>query len=60
MVQKPALITIFFHAISSFDDIPIEEKIGDQLKKSPLTSTAEFVDVELWRMLDPKINKKIH
>ena len=48
----------FFHAISSFDDIPIEEKIGDQLKKSPLTSTAEFVDVELWRMLDPKINKK--
>lgn len=42
----------FFHAIESFGDIPVEEKIGEQLKEQPLTDSAEFVDIELWKMDD--------
>jgi hypothetical protein len=39
----------FFHAIESFGDIPIEEKLGEQLKEKPLSDEAEFVDIELWK-----------
>jgi len=46
----------FFHAIESFGDIPVEEKIGEQLKEQPLTDSAEFVDIELWKMDDPQKN----
>ena len=46
----------FFHAIESFGDIPIEEKIGEQLKQQPLSDSAEFVDIELWKMDDPQKN----
>ncbi len=46
----------FFHAIESFGDIPVEEKIGEQLRQQPLTDLAEFVDIELWRMDDPRKN----
>lgn len=46
----------FFHAIESFGDIPAEEKMGEQLKQQPLDDTAEFVDIELWKMDDPQKN----
>jgi len=46
----------FFHAIESFGDIPVEEKIGEQLKEKPLTDVAEFVDIELWKMDDLQKN----
>jgi len=46
----------FFHAIESFGDIPVEEKIGEQLKQQPLGDTAEFVDIELWKMDNPQKN----
>ena len=46
----------FFHAIESFGDIPVEEKIGEQLKEQPLNDSAEFVDIELWKMDDPQKN----
>jgi len=46
----------FFHAIESFDDIPIEEKIGERLKEQPLTESSEFVDIELWKMDNPQKN----
>jgi hypothetical protein len=40
----------------SFGDIPIEEKLGEQLKEKPLSDEAEFVDIELWKMDDPQKN----
>ena len=46
----------FFHAIESFGDIPVEEKLGEQLKEKPLSDEAEFVDIELWKMDDPQKN----
>ncbi|MCF6237154.1 MAG: S8 family peptidase [Gammaproteobacteria bacterium] len=46
----------FFHAIESFGDIPVEEKIGEQLKGQPLSDSAEFMDIELWKMDDPQKN----
>ncbi|MDQ6957214.1 MAG: S8 family peptidase, partial [Mariprofundaceae bacterium] len=46
----------FFHAIESFGDIPIKEKMGEQLKQQPLSGSAEFVDIELWKMDDPQKN----
>ena len=46
----------FFHAIESFGDIPVEDKIGDLLKQQPLSDSAEFVDIELWKMDDPQKN----
>lgn len=40
-----------FDAIGSFDPIPLEEKIGDQLKGKPLQEGEEaYLDVEIWRM----------
>ena len=48
----------FFNAIESFQDIPLEKKIGKALQDSPLGETADFIDIELWRMTDPQKNKQ--
>jgi hypothetical protein len=48
----------FFHAIESFDDIPIEKKIGQRLVEQPLADTAGFIDLELWKMTDPQKNEQ--
>ena len=47
----------FFHAIESFQDIPIDKKIGKSLKNNPLGDTSDFVDLELWKMRDPQKNQ---
>ena len=47
----------FFHAIESFGDIPVEEKIGEKLKEKPLTDSTDFVDIELWKMDGPQKNR---
>ncbi len=46
----------FFNAIESFQDIPTEKKIGKSLKDKPLGDTADFIDIELWKMTDPQKN----
>lgn len=48
----------FFHAIESFDEIPLEEKIGERLKIQPLDDTADFIDLELWKMDDTQRNER--
>ena len=48
----------FFNAIDSFQDIPRWKKIGKGLKEKPLGETAEFIDIELWRMTDPQKNER--
>lgn len=49
----------FFNAIESFQNIPIEKKIGQRLKDKPLGETADFIDIELWKMTDdPQKNDK--
>ncbi|EIM62386.1 S8 family peptidase [Desulfobacter postgatei] len=48
----------FFNAIDSFQDIPREKKIGKRLKDAPLGETPEFIDIELWRMTDPRKNER--
>lgn len=47
----------FFNAIESFQNIPVEKKIGQNLKNSPLGYTADFIDLELWKMTDPQKNR---
>lgn len=47
----------FFNAIGSLRDIPREEKIGKSLRNRPLSDAAEFIDLELWRMIDQKKNE---
>lgn len=47
----------FFNAIENFQNIPIEKKIGQSLKDKPLTDTADFIDIELWKMRDPQKNE---
>ncbi len=47
----------FFNSIESFQKIPIEKKIGQRLENNPLGSTADFIDVELWKMTDPQKNE---
>ena len=47
----------FFHAIESFNDIPVEKKLGENLKQNPLKEAAEFVDIELWKLVDPQENE---
>lgn len=47
----------FFNAIENFGEIPIEKKIGAKLKKTPLTDNSEFVDIELWKMINPAKTK---
>jgi len=45
-----------FHAIESFDNIPPDEKIGDQLKQFPLKEGQEpYLDIEIWRMEDSRL-----
>lgn len=46
----------FFNAIESFQNIPIEKKIGQSLQDNPLGDTADFIDIELWKMSDPQKN----
>lgn len=46
----------FFNAIESFQTIPIDKKIGQSLKENPLGETADFIDIELWKMSDPQKN----
>jgi hypothetical protein len=48
----------FFNAISTFRDIPREKKIGKGLKEKPLGKTPEFIDIELWKMTDPRKNER--
>lgn len=47
----------FFNAIESFQFIPIEKKVGVSLKEKPLGKDADFIDLELWKMSDPKKNE---
>lgn len=50
----------FFNAIENLMDIPPEEKIGKQLKQTPLGKTeAAFLDVEIWRMERQKLDQFI-
>jgi len=42
----------FFNAIESFGAIPVKKKIGKQLSEQPLTDTADFIDIELWKIYD--------
>lgn len=45
-----------FDAIESFEPIPSEEKIGEQLKDRPLQEGEEaYLDIEIWRMEDKRI-----
>ncbi len=46
----------FFNAIESFQTIPIDKKIGQSLKENPLGGTADFIDIELWKMSVPQKN----
>lgn len=48
----------FFNAIDAFQDIPKEKKIGQRLTDEPLGDHPEFIDIELWRMTDPRKNEK--
>lgn len=48
----------FFNAIESFQNIPVEKKIGQSLKDNPLNDTADFIDIELWKMTDPQKNER--
>ncbi|MDO9213419.1 MAG: S8 family peptidase [Methylococcales bacterium] len=48
----------FFNAIESFQDIPSDKKIGKALQYKPLDETADFIDVELWKMVDPQQNEQ--
>jgi len=48
----------FFNAVDSFQDIPREKKIGKGLKNMPLGDSPEFIDIELWRMIDPRNNER--
>jgi hypothetical protein len=42
----------FFNAFGELRDIPKDDKIGVNLKKKPLTESADFIDIELWRLRD--------
>ena len=47
-----------FDAIGSFEPIPPEEKIGEQLKDRPLQEGEEaYLDIEIWRMEDERLKK---
>ncbi|MCK5542246.1 MAG: hypothetical protein KAI40_06100, partial [Desulfobacterales bacterium] len=48
----------FFHAIESFQNIPIDKKIGQKLHDKPLGDVADFIDLELWKMADPQKNER--
>jgi subtilisin family serine protease len=46
----------FFNAFGNLRDIPKEEKIGERLIKQPLGDAIEYIDIELWRMMDETKN----
>lgn len=46
----------FFNAIETIRDIPEDEKIGNRLKENPLGERPEFIDIEIWKMIDESIN----
>lgn len=47
-----------FNAIESFEPIPPEDKIGEQLKEKPLQDKEEtYLDIEIWRMDDERLKK---
>ncbi len=47
-----------FHCIESFEPIPIEDKIGEQLKVYPLKTKEEaYLDIEIWRMEEKRIKE---
>jgi subtilisin family serine protease len=48
----------FFNAIESFQDILADKKIGKALQDKPLDETADFIDIELWKMPDPQQNEQ--
>ncbi|MDI6780852.1 MAG: S8 family peptidase [bacterium] len=50
----------FFNAIDGIDDIPAEEKKGPLLRKKPLdTQKTDYLNIELWRMENERLNKFI-
>lgn len=48
----------FFNAIESFQDIPVQKKIGPSLQDKPLGDKLEFVDIEFWKMADTSKNEQ--
>jgi hypothetical protein len=42
----------FFNVFGDIRDIPRDEKIGENLKNNPLSEIPEYIDIELWRMID--------
>lgn len=46
----------FFNAFGELRDISREEKIGKKLKNHSLGDIPEFLDIELWRMIDDQKN----
>jgi hypothetical protein len=50
----------FFYAIDSISAIPSEEKLGESLCKEPFRSSEySYLDVEIWRMDNPRLIKFI-
>ena len=47
----------FFNAIESFGEIQLADKIGNRLTHYPLTDTADFIDIELWKIDDQQKNE---
>lgn len=48
----------FFNVIDTLEDIDPNDKIGEYLKQRPLEENVnEYLNVELWRMEDEKINE---
>jgi len=46
----------FFNAFGNLRNIPREEKIGERLINQPLGDTIDYIDLELWRMIDERKN----
>ncbi|MEL4026665.1 S8 family peptidase [Lysinibacillus endophyticus] len=50
----------FFNAIDGVEDIPEEEKLGNSLKRNPMSdSDPEYLNMELWRMEDDQLREFI-
>ncbi|MEN6342956.1 MAG: S8 family peptidase, partial [Methanospirillum sp.] len=50
----------FFQIVDTIESIPPEDKIGESLRHLPIvTADFEFVDIELWRMEDSRLNKTL-
>ena len=51
---------VFIDAIKGIHEIPNDDKIGEELKKKPLgNNELAYLDIEIWRMEDFKLNKFI-